>query len=430
MSKKYFTFFIVPFIILEIANAKAVECRVITGGTSSCSPYSTKLLKAKEVKYDLHRKKLIVTKTLPIPEKKSSVKVISVEDMIEKYVKVEDSMRFKGNAPVPSEQTEKEIILTQVEKIRLARKKLFDQMQKVKEEKEEKRLTSLKLEEEEKKKKLEKEHETRLETVRLAKEEKKKELEKEQKKRLERIKLAEEKRKNQGLYAIEKGDGLSTIAAKFSIKTNELRTLNNLEKKSAIRIGKKLIIPHNQKRVDAIARAEYVVEKGDSIGSIAQDFNLTSKAIVEYNRIKRKTKIRLGQKIRLPLPHALKKKRSKSKLIRDFNKKRFSKSFGRKKLRVTATAYSSHKSQTDKTPFLAAWNNRLRPGMKSIAVSRDMLTRYGMKNGTKVRIAGLPGFYRVRDKMNKRYRKRIDIYMGLNKRKALRWGRRSVVIYW
>ena len=104
--------------------------------------------------------------------------------------------------------------------------------------------------------------------------------------------------------------------------------------------------------------------------------------------------------------------------------------FGKRKLRVTATAYTSHANQTDSTPFLAAWNNRIRPGMKLIAVSRDMLTRYGMRNGTKVRISGLPGFYRVRDKMNKRYRKRIDVYMGLNLRKALRWGRRSVVIYW
>jgi len=346
--------------------------------------------------------------------------------MIERYVKVEDSMRFQGNEPVPSEKTEKEIILTRIEKVRLARKKLFDQMKKFKKEK----LKALAITEEEKKKELEKEEETRLETVRLAEEEKKKELEKEEEKRLERIKLAEEKRKNQGLYVIEKGDSLSTIAAKFGIKTKALRTLNDLEKKSAIRIGKKLIIPHNQKRVDAIARAEYVVGKGDSLSSIAQDFNLTSKAIVEHNRLKRKAKIRLGQKIHLPLPHALKKKRSKSKLIRDFNKKKFSKSFGRKKLRVTATAYSSHRGQTDKTPFLAAWNNRLRPGMKAIAVSRDMLTKYGMKNGTRVRIAGLPGYYRVKDKMNKRYKKRIDIYMGVNRRKALRWGRRSVVIYW
>ncbi len=402
MSRNYLTFFILPFILLEVANAKPVECNIVTEGIRECNPYSSRLLKAKEVKYDLNRKKLIVTKTLPVPEKKSSVKVVSVEDMIEKYVKVEDSMRFKGNEPVPSEEIKREIIVTPIEKIRLARKKLFDQMKKAKEEK---RVTALKLQEEEK----------RLEALKLAEDEKRREL--------------KQKPKEQGLYVIEKGDSLSTIAAKFSMKTNALRELNNLKKKSSIRIGKKLTIPYDQKRVDTLASAEYIVEKGDHVGSIAKDFNLTSKAIIKHNNLKKNSTIRLGQKILLPLPYIVKrqklakvkKKKSKTRLIRDF---------GKRKLRVTATAYSSHKAQTDKTPFLAAWNNRLRPGMKSIAVSRDMLTRYGMKNGTKVRIAGLPGLYRVRDKMNKRYKKRIDIYMGLNRRKALRWGRRSVVIHW
>jgi 3D (Asp-Asp-Asp) domain-containing protein len=79
---------------------------------------------------------------------------------------------------------------------------------------------------------------------------------------------------------------------------------------------------------------------------------------------------------------------------------------------------------------LAAWNNRIRPGMKIIAVSRDLIKKYGLGNGKKVRIQGLPGSYTVRDKMNKRYTKRIDIYMGTNRRKALRWGRRRTVIYW
>ncbi len=415
MSRNYLTFLILPFILQQFATAKgAVECNIVTGGTRECNPYSSRFVKAKEVKYDLDRKKLIVTKTLPVPEKKASVNVVSVEDMIEKYIKVEDSMRFKGNEPVPSEDKEKEITLTQIAKIKLARKKLFDQMKKAKKDKEMKKLAALLLKEEEKKKKFfdkvkkftEEQEQKRLEVLRVAKEEKKKEL--------------EEERKEQGLYVIEKGDSLSTIAAKFSMKTNALRDLNNLTKKSTLRIGKKLTIPYIQKRVDIISSGEYVVEKGDSLTSIAKEFDLTSKKIRKFNHLKKSSAVRIGQKILLPLPHKLAEAK-KSKLL---------KGYGKRKLRVTATAYSSHRNQTDKTPFLAAWNNRLRPGMKIIAVSRDMLTRYGMKNGTKVRIAGLPGVYRVRDKMNKRYRKRIDIYMGLNKRKALRWGRRSVVIYW
>lgn len=101
-----------------------------------------------------------------------------------------------------------------------------------------------------------------------------------------------------------------------------------------------------------------------------------------------------------------------------------------RKLRVLATAYTSHRNQTDNTPFLAAWNNRIRPGMKIIAVSPDLIRQYGLRNGSKVRISGLKGTYVVRDKMNKRFRKKIDIYMGTDKRRAMRWGRRYVTLYW
>ena len=101
-----------------------------------------------------------------------------------------------------------------------------------------------------------------------------------------------------------------------------------------------------------------------------------------------------------------------------------------KSLRVTATAYTSHVNQTDSTPNIAAWGDRLHPGMKAIAVSRDLLKVYGLKHKQKVRIKGLAGEYVVLDKMNKRWRKKIDIYMGMNKRKAFKWGRRKVEILW
>lgn len=101
-----------------------------------------------------------------------------------------------------------------------------------------------------------------------------------------------------------------------------------------------------------------------------------------------------------------------------------------KRLKVTATAYTSHADQTDSTPNIAAWGDRLEPGMKVIAVSRDLLNVYGLKHKQKVRIKGLEGEYLVLDKMNKRWRKKIDIYMGMDKKEAFRWGRREVEIHW
>ncbi|MGF1680895.1 3D domain-containing protein [Photobacterium makurazakiensis] len=95
--------------------------------------------------------------------------------------------------------------------------------------------------------------------------------------------------------------------------------------------------------------------------------------------------------------------------------------------KVTATAYNSVRAQTNANPSIAAWGDRLKPGMKVIAVSRDLLGM-GFKHGTKVKISGLPGEYVVMDKMNKRWTKKIDIYMGKDIQAARNWGRRSVTI--
>jgi 3D (Asp-Asp-Asp) domain-containing protein len=103
--------------------------------------------------------------------------------------------------------------------------------------------------------------------------------------------------------------------------------------------------------------------------------------------------------------------------------------FPERSLVVTATAYNSVHSQTDGSPSHGAWGDRLRPGMRVIAVSSDLLP-LGLTRGTSVRIEGLPGTYVVLDRMGHRWRKRIDIYMGHDVRAARQWGRRQVRIHW
>lgn len=100
-----------------------------------------------------------------------------------------------------------------------------------------------------------------------------------------------------------------------------------------------------------------------------------------------------------------------------------------RKLAIVATAYNSVEAQTDDTPDIAAWGDKLEPGMKSIAVSRDLL-KMGLKRGSRVWISGLQGEYVVLDKMNKRWRKRIDVYMGEDVRAALNFGKRNLVLHY
>lgn len=366
MFNKNFSFLFFGFVFITTLHAKSLlDCRVITSSAKECNPYGERLHYVKNVVYEKDRQKLIIVKTLPALKKKTYVRVISVKDMIDKYINLEPSVRFKGS------DSHIQNMHTHLAMSELKTKKDTNN-------------TNTKNDD------------------------------------------------TYGVYTVKKGDALFKIAKKLGLKQSEIKKINGLKDVALLRIGQKLKIPLEQKMIDALSSATYTVEDGDTLLSIAKKFNLLAMDIVKFNQIKDATVVQKGKVLNLPLPYVINEIETKqhsddsigvgSKL--DIN------AFGTHKLRVTATAYTSHSNQTDDTPFLAAWNNRLRPGMKIIAVSRDLLTKYGMRNGTKVRIDGLRGYYRVRDKMNKRYKKRIDIYMGLDLRRALKWGRRSVMIYW
>jgi 3D (Asp-Asp-Asp) domain-containing protein len=84
---------------------------------------------------------------------------------------------------------------------------------------------------------------------------------------------------------------------------------------------------------------------------------------------------------------------------------------------ITVTTYSPTVEQTDSTPLITASGFKINPKnpkkQRIVAVSRDLKRKY--KFGKKIRITGigkLSGTYTVRDVMNKRYRKRVDILIG------------------
>ena len=86
---------------------------------------------------------------------------------------------------------------------------------------------------------------------------------------------------------------------------------------------------------------------------------------------------------------------------------------------VAVTTYTPSVEETDSTPLITASGFKINPvnpkRQRIIAVSRDLKKKY--KFGKKVRITGigkLSGTYIVRDVMNKRYKKRVDILIGEN----------------
>ena len=110
-------------------------------------------------------------------------------------------------------------------------------------------------------------------------------------------------------------------------------------------------------------------------------------------------------------------------------KERFEDKFQWHPLKVTASAYNSTVSQTDRNPYITAYGDSLKPGLNYIAVSKDLIKK-GLIHNTPVKIEGFDSIYFVKDRMHSRWRNKIDIYMGNDVIAARKWGRKKVKIYY
>ncbi len=94
-------------------------------------------------------------------------------------------------------------------------------------------------------------------------------------------------------------------------------------------------------------------------------------------------------------------------------------------LAVTATAYTAREEECNSQPWITASGTPSRVGV--IAVSRDM-EKLGIRLGDLVIIKGM-GLFRVEDRMNKRWSKRVDI-LHANLKAARKFAKRKVEIMW
>lgn len=77
---------------------------------------------------------------------------------------------------------------------------------------------------------------------------------------------------------------------------------------------------------------------------------------------------------------------------------------------------------------MTASGERLRPGMRALAVSQDLFEA-GLDFGTRVQVDG-HGEWTVLDRLPDGRRKSVDLYFGLDEAAALRFGRQRLRIGW
>ncbi len=99
-------------------------------------------------------------------------------------------------------------------------------------------------------------------------------------------------------HKVKRGESLSAIAQKYASTTAQLKQYNNL-KSTSLLIGQKIKIPGNQQQITQRSELIYRVKSGDSLSVIASQYDMSTKALKDYNQL-RSSSLRVGQKIKVP----------------------------------------------------------------------------------------------------------------------------------
>jgi LysM repeat protein len=101
-------------------------------------------------------------------------------------------------------------------------------------------------------------------------------------------------------YTVSPGDTLAAIAARYSTTVNALVRANGLANANHIYPGQRLVIGGASSGSSAAPGQSYVVQRGDTLGSIAARYGTTVSAIVRANSIANASLIVAGQRLTIP----------------------------------------------------------------------------------------------------------------------------------
>lgn len=112
-------------------------------------------------------------------------------------------------------------------------------------------------------------------------------------------------------YLVEPGDTLSSIAEKFGVEVVLLMALNNITDPNQLFVNTEIIIPASEAQLPTKTplpenlfpgqKIEYQIQTGDTLETIAAQFNSTAEAIAELNEIEDLNTIFVGQIILVPV---------------------------------------------------------------------------------------------------------------------------------
>ena len=101
-------------------------------------------------------------------------------------------------------------------------------------------------------------------------------------------------------HTVAQGETLGSIARKYGVTTKQIVEWNKLSNPDALSIGQKLRVSASGSSSSSYSATKYhTVAKGETLGAIAAKYNTTVKQIVAWNNLKHPDALKLGQKLRV-----------------------------------------------------------------------------------------------------------------------------------
>lgn len=117
-------------------------------------------------------------------------------------------------------------------------------------------------------------------------------------------------------YKVRRGDTFATIARKYRTTVAFLRDINDYPRKKKLKVGGRILVPDRtplvEKRPELVAKSKkskgsekgekkfHIVKSGENLAIIARKYDVSLASLKKVNKLKSKSKLKLGTKLVLP----------------------------------------------------------------------------------------------------------------------------------
>ena len=108
---------------------------------------------------------------------------------------------------------------------------------------------------------------------------------------------------NPGIHVVRRGETLTSVAHRYSIRVNDIAAWNDLRSRDLIYPGQKLIVSLDATSPPAVGGGEtfvHVVKRGETVSAIAAKYGASCSEVLKSNGLRSSDRIYPGQKISIP----------------------------------------------------------------------------------------------------------------------------------